>query len=69
MRAELDETHSAAIGSWVDSAQRPGSDFPLQNLPFGVFRSSRGDPRIGIAIGDEVLDLQRSILVGALGSL
>ncbi|HEV8599092.1 MAG TPA: fumarylacetoacetase [Gemmatimonadales bacterium] len=69
MRSELDETHSAAIGSWVGSAQRPGSDFPLQNLPFGVFRSSHGDPRIGVAIGDQVLDLQRSILVGALGSL
>jgi fumarylacetoacetase len=69
MRPELDETHSAATGSWIGSAQRPGGDFPLQNLPFGVFRSGPGDPRIGVAIGDQILDVQRSVLVGALGPL
>ncbi len=67
MKPELDQTHSAAIGSWIGSAQRPGGDFPLQNLPFGVFRSGPGDPRLGVAIGDQILDLQRSVLVGALG--
>lgn len=69
MSYALDETHSTAIGSWVGSAQQPGADFPLQNLPFGVFRSARGDPRVGVAIGDQILDVQRSILVGALGPL
>ena len=67
MKPELDQTHSAATGSWIGSAQRPGGDFPLQNLPFGVFRSGPGEPRIGVAIGDQILDLQRSVLVGALG--
>jgi len=41
--------------SWIDSANR-SSDFPLENLPFGVFRSGRR-VRIGVAIGDRILDL------------
>jgi len=42
--------------SWVTSANDPASDFPLQNLPYGVFRHQRNN-RIGIAIGDQILDL------------
>jgi len=42
--------------SWLASANDPGSDFPLQNLPYGVFDSGSG-PRIGVAIGDQILDL------------
>ena len=55
----LDNTHSVQLQSWVESANQPTSDFPLQNLPFGRFRSA-GDPawRIGVAIGSQVLDLQ-----------
>ena len=71
MSRNLDETHDAALGSWVTSAGRPGNAFPLQNLPLGVFRR-RGTgerPRIGMAIGEEILDLGRAIAVGALGSL
>ena len=45
-----------ALKSWLDSANEPGCDFPIQNLPYGVF-SHRGRARIGIAIGDRVLDL------------
>jgi fumarylacetoacetase len=44
----------------VDSANAPGTDFPIQNLPFGIFRSrkSRSEaPRGGVAIGDQILDL------------
>ncbi len=44
-----------ALKSWVDSANN-NSDFPLENLPFGVFRAGRR-PHIGVAIGDRVLDL------------
>ena len=44
--------------SWVESANRPDTDFPLQNLPFGVFRSGSSSA-IGIAIGDQILDLRR----------
>jgi fumarylacetoacetase len=54
----LDETHDPALESWVESANRPSCDFPIQNLPLGVFRHA-GDagPRLGTAIGDFVLDI------------
>ena len=64
----LDETHSPAITSWVELPLRAG-DFPLQNLPLGVFRSGPGPARIGTAIGGFVLDLERTVAVGALGAL
>jgi fumarylacetoacetase len=56
----LDHTHDAALRSWVESANAPDSDFPVQNLPFGAFRRSGQDEplRIGVAIGDQVLDLK-----------
>jgi fumarylacetoacetase len=57
MSDRLDETHDPHLESWVDSANRPGSDFPIQNLPLGVFRAAGGPPRIGVAIGEAVLDL------------
>jgi len=45
-----------ALRSWLASANDPACDFPIQNLPYGVFR--RGDQsRIGVAIGDQILDL------------
>src|ERR671922_1929473 len=55
----LDETHDPALTSWVESANAPGCDFPIQNLPFGVFRrkGSKEPPRGGVAIGDQILDL------------
>jgi fumarylacetoacetase len=55
----LNETHDSALRSWVASANRPGGDFPIQNLPFAVFRR-RGSGvafRGGVAIGDQILDL------------
>ncbi len=57
----LDFTHDPQATSWVASAQADGCDFPLQNLPFGVFaaRGSHETPRGGVAIGDQVLDLAR----------
>jgi fumarylacetoacetase len=69
VKPQLDVTHSPSPGSWVRSAQRPGTDFPLQNLPLGVFRRDRGEPHLGVAIGDSILDLQRTVAVGALESL
>ena len=53
-----DETNDPAHRSWVESANRPG-DFPIQNLPFAVFRvRDSGTPfRGGVAIGDHILDL------------
>lgn len=57
-----------AMKSWVESANHSGTDFPLENLPYGVFRHG-GQTRIGIAIGDAVLDLRgcaRQDLLSAL---
>jgi fumarylacetoacetase len=52
-------THRPDRRSWVESARAPRADFPLQNLPFGVFRDWEGDdsPRVGVGIGDFVLDV------------
>ena len=53
-----DLTHDPAARSWVASANLAQTDFPLQNLPFGRFRHSGGEPwRTGVAIGEQVLDL------------
>ncbi|MGY8635488.1 fumarylacetoacetase [Bradyrhizobium sp. 14AA] len=57
----LDETHDAAQTSWVTSANGH-PDFPIQNLPIGIFSPRGGGNRPGIAIGDFILDL------AALGS-
>lgn len=43
--------------SWVASANDPGCDFPLNNLPYGVFSNDPHDARCGVAIGDQILDL------------
>ena len=58
----VDGTHAPALRSWVASANAAGTDFPLQNLPFGVFLGGAGDEaRIGVAIGDQVLDLRAAV--------
>jgi fumarylacetoacetase len=54
----LDATHDPALCSWVASAQHADSDFPIQNLPFGRFRLGGSAWRIGVAIGNQVLDLR-----------
>ena len=55
----LDETHDPSLRSWVESANDPASDFPIQNLPFGVFqrRGVAESARVGVAIGNEIVDL------------
>ena len=59
MSLHTDPTHDPALRSWVASANAAGTDFPVQNLPYGRFRRAGGtEPwRIGVAIGDQVLDL------------
>lgn len=52
----LDETHDASTRSWVASANGHG-DFPIQNLPLGIFSPKGAAARAGIAIGDRILDL------------
>jgi fumarylacetoacetase len=51
----IDSTNDPALISWCDSAQ--GSDFPIQNLPLGIFSVGERRRRVGVAIGDYVLDL------------
>jgi fumarylacetoacetase len=55
----VNATHDPKLKSWVESANDPACDFPIQNLPFGVFRRKGGKerPRGGVAIGDQILDL------------
>ena len=60
MNTFIDGTHNPELTSWVASANDPATDFPVQNLPFGSFRpkGSSDALRIGVAIGDQVLDLR-----------
>lgn len=57
MSARLDDTHRADLSCWVESANASATDFPIQNLPLGMFRSPGREARPGVAIGDQVLDL------------
>ncbi len=61
----INESHDPALKSWVEQANQPGSDFPIQNLPFGRYRSIGADEdfKIGVAIGDQILDLQGTGLI------
>jgi fumarylacetoacetase len=64
----LNETHDPSARSWVVSAHEPGTDFPIQNLPFGVWRR-RGEarpPTVGVAIGTQVLDVTACLMAGLL---
>ena len=63
----LDETHDLGLRSWVESANAPGVDFPVQNLPFGVFtvRGASAPPRVGVAIGDQLLDVAAALDAGS----
>ncbi|SOE97247.1 fumarylacetoacetate hydrolase [Burkholderia sp. D7] len=61
----LNESHDPTLTSWVAQANEPGSDFPIQNLPFGRYRHIGADEdfKIGVAIGDQILDLQGTGLI------
>jgi fumarylacetoacetase len=56
----IDETHDPRRESWVTSANGH-REFPIQNLPFGVFSPPGGAPRGGVAIGDMVFDLATAL--------
>jgi fumarylacetoacetase len=64
----IDDTHSPARRSWVASANGH-ADFPIQNLPFGVFVTVGGTPHIGVAIGDKIFDLAAAAELGLLDGL
>jgi fumarylacetoacetase len=68
--ALTDETHRPDLRSWLESANDPATDFAIQNLPFGVFkrRASAEQPRVGVAIGDQILDVTSAARAGAFGA-
>jgi fumarylacetoacetase len=61
----IDATHDIALESWVASANGH-HDFPIQNLPFGLFSPPGEAPRPGVAIGDHILELQALVAAGML---
>ncbi|MBP9665513.1 MAG: fumarylacetoacetase [Pyrinomonadaceae bacterium] len=67
---EINETHDPELRSWVESANDPGTDFPIQNLPFCMFwpaDDNEDPPRLALAIGDKVFDLFGAIDAGLFG--
>ncbi|WP_233828362.1 fumarylacetoacetase [Paraburkholderia sp. ZP32-5] len=66
---DLQATLDPSRKSWVESANDPASDFPIQNLPFGIF-SDRGNDarRVGVAIGDQIVDLAALQAAGLLSA-
>lgn len=63
---DIDDTHDPLRRSWVASANRPGTDFPIQNLPLGMFVPPGGTARPGVAIGDMIFDLQAAVAGGLI---
>lgn len=63
MASVIDETHDLNRTSWLSCANGH-RDFPIQNLPFGVFRPRCGSPRGGVAIGDYIVDLKAAADAG-----
>ncbi len=67
MALTLNATHDPARRSWVDAANLPDADFPLQNLPYGAFTSNAArTPRLGVAIGDKIFDFFAASHAGLL---
>ncbi|HVE43270.1 MAG TPA: fumarylacetoacetase [Planctomycetota bacterium] len=68
MTYAVNATHDPALRSWVESANAPGTEFPIQNLPFGSFQrtGSPEPPRSGIAIGDQIVDVGAAARDGLL---
>jgi fumarylacetoacetase len=65
MPIELNATHDRARQSWLETANAPETDFPIQNLPFGVFDDGKG-ARGGVALGNRIIDLSALLAAGVL---
>ena len=59
----VDHTHAADLRSWVETANSH-SDFPIQNLPIGIFSANDGKRRAGVAIGNQIIDLAALLASG-----
>ncbi len=70
MTATISDTNDPKLTSWVETGNAPG-DFPIQNLPFGVFRriGSDGPGRVGVAIGDQIVDIGACRRVGLFSDM
>lgn len=64
--SQLNETHDPALKSWVESANTGKTDFPIQNLPFAIFRrrGTQESWRGGVAIGDQIVDMAAALKAG-----
>ena len=64
----MNQTHDPELRAWVATANDPDTDFPIQNLPFGVFsRKGEASPRVGVAIGDQIVDVSECDRANAWG--
>ena len=61
------KANNPSLVSWVDVNK--GSDFPIQNLPLGVFKNDQLNPRVGMRIGDFVIDMKSLHVLGYLDNL
>src|SRR5205085_11555901 len=61
---KINETHDVNRKSWIASANTSDTDFPIQNLPIGIFSNAACKPRGGIAIGDQIFDIKAALDAG-----
>ena len=64
MTFEINETHDPNLKSWVESANAPDTDFPIQNLPFCEFdyeTEESAEWSVGVIIGDKILNLNECL--------
>src|SRR5690606_32878598 len=67
---DINKPHDPKLRSWVESANAPGHDFPIQNLPIGIFSPVEGGAaRAGFAIGDDILDISACVEQGLFSGL
>src|SRR3982751_3496628 len=57
---EINETHDPNLKSWVESANDPNTDFPIQNLPFCTYKNRYGAKHreLGVRIGDQIIEFE-----------
>jgi fumarylacetoacetase len=66
----IDQTHSPDLQSWVDSANQPDTEFPIQNLPWATFRTRHSEkPTPGIAIGDQILNASAAFQIESVSAV